>query len=253
VAIKGPITKTKWSHIPITFSAKDINLTSFPHTDAMVVIVHIDRWDVTRILINNSSQDEILFLSTLEKMGYDQKQLKEPSKPLYGFYGKRIEPVSVIILPVSFGTTQNQRTEYITFNVIDLHYPYNAIFGRGLLIKFDVVLHSGYLCLKVSATFRVISVFGSQKDVKNIEQDFVYSHKNVHFVREKFEQYQQPSYPNKEALAEFKKVIKADGDFKKVALDPRVSDKIVSFGIKTSPEEQAELLAFLDKNNNVFT
>jgi hypothetical protein len=43
VAIEGPITQTKWSHILITFSAQDINLASFPHTDAMVITVDIDR------------------------------------------------------------------------------------------------------------------------------------------------------------------------------------------------------------------
>jgi hypothetical protein len=59
--------------MPITFSAQDVNLASFPHTDAMVVTIHIDRWDVTRILIDNSSQAEILFLTTFEKMGYDRK------------------------------------------------------------------------------------------------------------------------------------------------------------------------------------
>jgi hypothetical protein len=46
VAIEGSITQTKWSHIPIAFSAEDVNLTSFPHIDAMVVTVHIDQWDV---------------------------------------------------------------------------------------------------------------------------------------------------------------------------------------------------------------
>jgi hypothetical protein len=45
----------------------------FPHTDAMFITVHIDRWDVTKILIDNDSQAEILFLSAFEKMGYDQK------------------------------------------------------------------------------------------------------------------------------------------------------------------------------------
>jgi hypothetical protein len=47
----------------------------------MVVIVHIDQWDVSKILIDNGSQAEILFLLTFEKMGYDKKQLKEPTKP----------------------------------------------------------------------------------------------------------------------------------------------------------------------------
>jgi predicted hotdog family 3-hydroxylacyl-ACP dehydratase len=59
--------------MPITFSAQDVNLASFPHTDAMVVIVHIDRWDVTKILVDNSSQTKILFLLAFKKMGYDKK------------------------------------------------------------------------------------------------------------------------------------------------------------------------------------
>jgi hypothetical protein len=107
VTIEGPIMKMKWSHIPIIFSAQDINLASLPHTDVLVIIVHIDRWNITRILVDNGSQVEILFLSAFEKMGYDRKQLKEPMKPLYDFSDKRIEPVRVITLPISFDTPQN--------------------------------------------------------------------------------------------------------------------------------------------------
>jgi hypothetical protein len=73
VAVEGPITKTKWSHIPITFFDQDVKLTSFPHTDAMVPTIHIDWSDVSKILIDIGSQAEILFLSTFEKMGYDKK------------------------------------------------------------------------------------------------------------------------------------------------------------------------------------
>jgi hypothetical protein len=51
----------------------------------MILTAHIDRWDVTKILIDNGSQAEILFLSTFKNMGYDKKWLKEPTKPLYGF------------------------------------------------------------------------------------------------------------------------------------------------------------------------
>jgi hypothetical protein len=59
--------------MPITFSSQDVNLASFPHTDAMVITVHIDRWDVTKILIDNGSQAEILFLAAFNKIGFDQK------------------------------------------------------------------------------------------------------------------------------------------------------------------------------------
>jgi hypothetical protein len=51
----------------------------------MVITTHIDKWNVTRVLVDNGSQAEILFLSTFEEMGFSKKQLKEASKPLYGF------------------------------------------------------------------------------------------------------------------------------------------------------------------------
>jgi hypothetical protein len=72
VAIEGPVITTKWSHMTITFSAEYINLAYFPHTCVMVVTVHIDRWDVTKILVDNGSQAEVLFLLAFEKMGYER-------------------------------------------------------------------------------------------------------------------------------------------------------------------------------------
>jgi hypothetical protein len=61
-------------------------------------------------------------------MGYEKKQLRKLMKPLYGFEGKRIKPVGVITLPISFGTPKNPRTKYIILDVVDMPYPYNAIF-----------------------------------------------------------------------------------------------------------------------------
>jgi hypothetical protein len=104
VAVEGPIIRTKWSHVQITFTEANIKLTSFPHTDAIVITAHIDKWNVMRVLVDNGNQVEILFFSTFEQMGFNKKQLKEASKPLYGFGGKKIELVGSISLPVSFGT-----------------------------------------------------------------------------------------------------------------------------------------------------
>jgi hypothetical protein len=61
------------------------------------------QWDVAKILVDKGSQAEILYLSTFKKMVYKKKQLKKPTKPLYGFGGKRIEPIGVITLPISYG------------------------------------------------------------------------------------------------------------------------------------------------------
>jgi hypothetical protein len=157
-------------------------------------------------------------------------------------------------LPSSFGIPQILHIQYITFNVVDMLYPYNAIFGQGLLNTFEVALHLGYHCLKIPATFGIISVFGSQKEAGNIEHGFTPGHKNVHFLWEETEQYEQAVYPPKqEASTKFKKAIEAKGEFMKVALDPRVPNRAICLGTEMSPQEQAELLEFLDQNSNDFT
>jgi hypothetical protein len=79
-----------------------------------------------------------------------------------------------------FHTPKNPRTESITFDVVDMIYPYNASFGRGLLNTFEAALHLAYLCLKIPLTFRVISMFDSQQEARNIEKCFMLGHKNVH-------------------------------------------------------------------------
>jgi hypothetical protein len=53
-------------------------------------------------------------------------------------------------------------------------------------------------------------------------------------------------------MAEYKNIIDAEGEFKKVTLDLRVLDKTVCIGVDASQEEQTKILSFLDKNSDVF-
>jgi len=72
--------------------------------------------------------------------------------------------------PVSFGVHENTKTEYVTFDVVELYYPYNAIFGRGFANKFNAAIHMVYLCMKIPALHRIITVQGSQKEARNIKR-----------------------------------------------------------------------------------
>jgi hypothetical protein len=149
----------------------------------MVISAHIDQWDVTKILIDNGCQCGNTLSINLWKMGYNTKQLKEPTLPLYGFGGKRIKPVGVITLPIYFGTPKNPRIEYITFDMIDMLYPYNATFRQGLLNTIEATLHSTYLCLKVPTNFNAITLCGSQNNARSMEPCFALGHKMYIFLR----------------------------------------------------------------------
>jgi hypothetical protein len=41
----------------------------------MVIIAHINKWDLTRVLVDNGSQAKILFLSAFDQMDYNRRQL----------------------------------------------------------------------------------------------------------------------------------------------------------------------------------
>jgi hypothetical protein len=195
-----------------------------------------------------------LFLSAFGQMGIDIKQLEEATNSVYGFGGRRIDPIGSISLSVSFSSLRNARTEYVTFDVVDMHYPYNAIFDRGLLNTFEAALHSTYLCLKVPAPLGCISIHGSQKDARNIMRGFTPGHRNVNcFQDEKTENHYGPSATKNEEGILSKPAIKPECETKKVPLDPRVLDRIVMVSQDLSPEEETELLSFLDRNNDVFT
>jgi tRNA(Ser,Leu) C12 N-acetylase TAN1 len=55
--------------------------------------------------------------------------------------------------------------------VVDIHYPYNTLFGRGTLNAFEAVISYSYLCMKMSAINGVIIVHGDQTEARNIEKN----------------------------------------------------------------------------------
>jgi hypothetical protein len=133
----GPAARPKWAKVPITFTEEDFRLKSTNHNDAMVIEVNIAERVIGKILVDNGSSADILFL---KKMNLSQHMLHPPEYPLLGFGGKRIKPVGKISIPVSFGDLDNARTETLTFDVVDMYHPYLVIFGRGFMNKFDAVI-----------------------------------------------------------------------------------------------------------------
>jgi hypothetical protein len=180
VAITGPVVQTKWSHVPLTFDARDVDLRSAPHIDAMVINCSVAGWDLHKVLVDNGSQADIIFLHAFDRMGISHNLLKPSDNPLYGFGGKGTFPVGKIELPLSFGVAPNARSEQMTFDIVDMVYPYNAIMGRGSINKFEAAIHGLYLCMKIPGPLGAIAVYDNQQTARNIERDFVPGQRNVH-------------------------------------------------------------------------
>ena len=87
-----------------------------------------------------------------------------PTASFQGINVGATQPLGKIVLPVTFGTWKNYRTENITFDVSDMPLPYNGILGRPALAKFMVVAHYAYNTLKMPAEWGVLTVKAAAKD-----------------------------------------------------------------------------------------
>jgi hypothetical protein len=85
--VEGRVERTRWSHIPITFSEEDVRLQGFPHNDAMVIEANIASWTLGKLLVDNGSSANIIFTYAFNKMGLRKDLLQPPDTSLYGFRG----------------------------------------------------------------------------------------------------------------------------------------------------------------------
>jgi hypothetical protein len=158
ISVEGRVERTRRSHILITFSEEDVKLQGFPHNDALMIKANIASWTSGKLLVDNGSSADIIFADVYDKMGLRRNLLQPPDTLLYGFRECVIHAVGKVSLSVSFGIVQNARTEYLSFDMVEMYYPYNRILGRAFLNKFEAIIHQAYLCVKIPATQGVITI-----------------------------------------------------------------------------------------------
>jgi hypothetical protein len=245
----GTAARPEWAKVPTTFTEEGFRLKSTNHNDAMVIEVNIAAWIIGKIIVDNGSSADILFLKTFEKMNLSQHMLHPPEYPLLGFEGKPIKPVGKISLPVSSKilTMPEPKHSHSTWSTCITRISRFSI--RSFMNKFDAVIRQQFLCMMIPAPKGVISIFGDQQEARNIEKGHTPGQTNVHqlnSVEEKRE-------PYIEAKRDKEKIeIAANGETKKVYLDD-MPDRAVTIGAHLSPEEEKDLVQFLNKNKDDFT
>jgi hypothetical protein len=76
ICVEGRVEKTRWSHIPITFSEEDVRLQGFPHNDALVIEANTTGWTLGKLLVKNGSLVDIIFVDAFDKMGLSKDLLQ---------------------------------------------------------------------------------------------------------------------------------------------------------------------------------
>ena len=102
-------------------------------------------------------------------MGLDRQTLELAKNSLFGFGGKKIDALGKKAILVSFEEGEKVPTETITFDVVNMDYPYIAIFGRGVTNRFEAIIKQSYLCMKMPSPFGIIMVHKDQLASRQIE------------------------------------------------------------------------------------
>jgi hypothetical protein len=115
---------------------------------------------VKKVLVDEGSSINVTFPRTLLALGVALKDLTKSDAPFFDIVPTEGEyPLRHIYMPVTFGTLENYRTEFLRFEVARFDCGYNAIIGRPGLAKFMAILHYSYMILKMPRPQGIITVF----------------------------------------------------------------------------------------------
>ncbi|XP_066392092.1 uncharacterized protein [Miscanthus floridulus] len=112
--------------------------------------------------MDEGSSLNMLYASTLDKMGIPRSSLRPSKVPFYEIMPrKQAIPLGRIWLNVTFGQLDNFCKEPLSFEVVNFASVYHTLLGRPCFAKFMVIPNYTYLKLKMPSPKGVITIEGS--------------------------------------------------------------------------------------------
>uniref|UniRef100_A0A2N9GIU6 Uncharacterized protein n=1 Tax=Fagus sylvatica TaxID=28930 RepID=A0A2N9GIU6_FAGSY len=146
----------------ISFSEEDARGTHQPHDDALVITINIAGFTTRRVMVDNGSSADILYLPAYQQMRLDKDKLRPMDAPLVGFTGDKVCPVGIVTLPITVGTHPKTVSKTVDFLVVNCPSAYNAIIGRPTLNRLRAVTSTYHLLLKFPTEHGIGEVRGDQ-------------------------------------------------------------------------------------------
>ena len=138
--VKHPLAKYRRSkNDDITFSEQDANGVKQPHDDPLVIMLEIEGFNTRRVLVDNESSVNIMYMMANQQLRLDPKRLRPFKLPLISFSGNCIYLKGIMSLSVIGGTHPTQVTKQVDFFIVDCLSSYNVILGRPTLNQLKVV------------------------------------------------------------------------------------------------------------------
>ena len=217
----------------MSFNEEDAKGVKQPHNDPLVITFTIEGFNTKRILVDNGSSVDILYLPAFQQLKLDPRRMRPFDSPLVSFSSNRVYLKGIVTLTVTAGTYPKQLTRQLDFLVVDCRLSYNVIIERPTLNKWKSATST--YCLKVKFPIKsgVGEVRGDQVLARECYQAVLAAKENYTWMMEEKEE------DKVEALEE-------------VELVEGKTTKTTRIGTTLSPEMRSRLIQFLKENLDVF-
>uniref|UniRef100_A0A2N9F3F9 Uncharacterized protein n=1 Tax=Fagus sylvatica TaxID=28930 RepID=A0A2N9F3F9_FAGSY len=106
MVVQRPLKNARLNDQVTSFSEEDARGTHQPHDDALVVTINIAGFTTRRVMVDNGSSADILYLPAYQQMRLDKDQLRPMDAPLVGFTEDKVCPVGIVTLPITLDTIE---------------------------------------------------------------------------------------------------------------------------------------------------
>ena len=86
------------------FSEEDARGVKQPYDDHLVIMLIIEGFNTRRLLVDNGSSTDIIYLSTFQQLKLDPGRLRPFESSLISFNGDRTYPKCIVTLMVTVGS-----------------------------------------------------------------------------------------------------------------------------------------------------
>ena len=87
----------------MSFNEADAKGVKLPYKDPLVIMLNIKGFNTKRILVDNGSSADIIYLLAFQQLKLNPKRLRLFESPLVSFNGDKVYPKGIVTLTVTVG------------------------------------------------------------------------------------------------------------------------------------------------------
>jgi len=130
--------------------------------------VTIDRFAITKVLIDQVSSVDILYWETFKKMRIPETNIQPYNEQIVGFSGERVDTKVYIDLYTTFVEEDDlHKTINVGYLLVNLSTSYNILLGRPSINRLKAIVSTPHLAMKFpSATGDIATMHVDQRTAR---------------------------------------------------------------------------------------